>query len=263
MEFTSHNIRLDDGTFTKPEIGYAMDRYPHFIAAKKILKVTFPNAKRDIRIADLGCLEGGYAVEFARLGFQVVGIEVRESNMAACNYIKTKINLANLTFVRDDVANIADYGLFDCVFCCGLLYHLDNPKVFLRTISSVTKRLLILQTHFSVSDYEMYSNDHYAFKNLSGISENEGLLGRWYPEFKTEEEFKSREAAKWSSWNNRRSFWLQREYLIQVISDVGFDLVMEQYDSLTPDVAGSMLRGHYKNDSRGTFIGMKTESASI
>ena len=35
------------------------------------------------------------------------------------------------------------------VFCCGLLYHLDKPKEFLDTLSAVTTKLLILQTHFS------------------------------------------------------------------------------------------------------------------
>jgi SAM-dependent methyltransferase len=262
MQFTAHNIRLDDGTFTKPEIGYSIDQYPHFTAAKRMLRATFPEDEKDIRIADLGCLEGGYAVEFARMGFQVVGVEVRESNIAACNYVKSKTKLPNLTFVKDDVVNIARHGSFDAIFCCGLLYHLDNPKAFLETLSSVTKRLLILQTHFSVSNSDMESNPNYTFKGLLPISENEGLFGRWYTEFEADEDFKNRESSKWSSWDNRRSFWPQREFLLQAISDVGFDLVMEQYDSLAPNIAESMLRGYYKNDSRGTFIGIKTGSVA-
>jgi hypothetical protein len=45
-----------------------------------------------LRIADLGCLEGGYAVEFTRMGFsEVVGIEVRKSNFANCMFVKERV----------------------------------------------------------------------------------------------------------------------------------------------------------------------------
>jgi hypothetical protein len=64
---------------------------------------------------------------------------------------------------------------------------------------------------------------------------------------------------KWASWDNRQSFWVQREYLLQAIRDVGFDLVMEQFDSLGPQIAENMLRGFYHTDRRGTFIGIKTQ----
>src|SRR5260370_33262590 len=69
--------------------------------------------------------------------------------MEACRYVQSKVNLPNLEFVRDDVWNIAAHGTFDAVFCCGLFYHLDKPREFLDLLSRVTKRLLILQTHFS------------------------------------------------------------------------------------------------------------------
>jgi hypothetical protein len=134
------------------------------------------------------------------------------------------------------------------------LYHLDKPKQFLGILAEVTRRLLILQTHFS-TEAELISTTKY---KLSQVSENESLPGRWYTEFADDEAFHNRENARWSSWGNRRSFWIQREYLLQTIQDVGFDLVMEQYDSLGPNIADAMLRGYYKTDSRGTFIGIKT-----
>ncbi|MGB9223237.1 MAG: SAM-dependent methyltransferase, partial [Mycobacterium sp.] len=78
LEFTAHNIRLDDGTFTKPESTHSMVDHPWFISARGILETVFPGDKSKLRLADVGCLEGGYAVEFARMGFRVLGIEVRE-----------------------------------------------------------------------------------------------------------------------------------------------------------------------------------------
>ena len=99
--------------------------------------------------------------------------------------------------------------------------------------------------------------------SLSSPSENEGLPGRWFTEFRNERSFSKREAAKWSSWGNRRSFWIQREYLLQTIRDVGFDLVMEQYDNWEPNIAERLLGGEYQANIRGIFIGIKTRNPTI
>ena len=301
IEFTAHNIHLDNGSSTKPDMRYLMDADGWFVSARRLLDTVFPGNKNHYRLADLGCLEGGFAVEFARMGFQVLGVEVREANIAACNYVKANTNLPNLEFIKDDARNIAKYGVFDVVFCCGLLYHLDKPKEFLNTLSAVTTKLLILQTHFSTDtkktdtknkEHEWFGigrkllarvkrhilpfgiarkllarvqrhNPEPADKfNLSELTENETLKGRWYTEFANDEAFSKRDSAKWSSWDNRRSFWIQREYLLQAIHDVGFDLVMEQFDSLGPNIAENMLCGFYKAESRGTFIGIKTGKAA-
>jgi ubiquinone/menaquinone biosynthesis C-methylase UbiE len=255
IEFTAHNIRLDSGAFTKPDVGFPMDAYPWFVSARGILETVFPANRKDFRIADLGCLEGGFAVEFARMGFQVVGIDVRAANIAACEYVKANTDLPNLAFFQDDVQNIAKYGEFDAVFCCGLLYHLDQPRRFLETLSAVTRKLLILQTHFSAGTHKDAASKKF---KLSKVAENEGLPGQWFPEFRDDVAPAERETAKWSSWANHRSFWIQREYLLKAIQDVGFDLVLEEYDALEPTIAESMLRGYYKTDNRGTFIGIKT-----
>lgn len=286
VEFTSHNIRLDDGTLTKPDYGYSMEAYPWFVSARRILETVFPGDKKHLRLADLGCLEGGYAVEFARMGFQVLGIEVRDANIAACNYVKSKTSLPNLLFVKDDAWNLRNHGMFDVIFCCGLLYHLDRPKKFLETLSCVTTKIVILQTHFSTDTLVARCLAEVDFSprlmsrlptlgkkvlanvtkgrtgrfRLSRLSENEGLLGRWQTEFADDESFNKRETAKWGSWDNRRSFLIQREYLLQAIQDVGFDLVMEQFDSSGPNIAESMLRGYYRTHRRGTFVGIKTQN---
>jgi 2-polyprenyl-3-methyl-5-hydroxy-6-metoxy-1,4-benzoquinol methylase len=147
--FTAHNIRLDDGTLTKPEAGETIDRHPWFLAAKRILDVSCRGPRNNMRLLDLGCLEGGYSVEFARLGYRTVGLDVREANIAACRHVQSRVSVEDLEFVQDDAWNVAQYGEFDATFCCGLLYHLDRPREFLDLLSKITRRVLILQTHFS------------------------------------------------------------------------------------------------------------------
>jgi hypothetical protein len=279
VSFTAHNIRLDDGTYTKPEAGPSMECHPWFLAAKRIIDATFPGDKRALRLADLGCLEGGYTVEFARLGLQAFGLDVRESNIEACRYVQSRVNLPNLQFARDDVWNTAKYGAFDITFCCGLFYHVDKPRELLRLLSNVTQRLLILQTHFSqaedspslihprrlrraLSRVMPLKNTGTTTHKLSYLAKNEGLPGRWFPEFRSDRAFKDRENRRWASWDNRSSFWIQREYLLQALRDAGFDLVMEQFDALGKDIAFQMTRGQYRASGRSTFIGIKTSYAS-
>ncbi len=254
--FTAHNILLDSGETTRPDMPATMESDLRFQAARRVLETVFPGDKSQLRLADLGCLEGGYAVEFARMGFQVLGLEVRDSNIAACRYVKNHTNLSNLSFVQDDVWNITRHGHFDAVFCCGLLYHLDRPAAFLNQLAAVTTKLVILQTHFSPSNEE--KKERAVRFPLSEPECHEGLEGRWYTEFEQAPTAEQREEAKWSSWENSRSFWPRREFLLQAIRNAGFDLVLEQFDSLGPGIAESLINGEYKTDCCGTFIGIKT-----
>src|SRR5262245_30777267 len=113
ISFTAHNIKLDNGEYTKPEMGTAMSEFPWLVSARRVLELIFSGDKAPYSIVDLGCLEGGYAVEFARMGFKCLGIEVRDINFAACEYVKERVDLPNLSFVQDDVWNVGNYGSFD------------------------------------------------------------------------------------------------------------------------------------------------------
>lgn len=265
VSFTAHNVCLNDGSQTKPEIGVTMAQQPIFRAAKRLIRLVFPRRVKttksalrvlarqfshSVTLADLGCLEGGFSVEFARMGLEVIGVDVRETNISACNYIKSRINLPNLKFVMDDAWNIGRYGPFDIIFCAGLFYHVDKPKEFMSLLADNAKKMLFLETHFAPSeDLPNHS--------LSPVMEHEGMLGRWYDEFANEDDFKRREEFRWASWDNKKSFWLMREHLLQLIHESGFDIVLEQYDHMGPNIAMNMTEGFYSIQSRNTFVGIK------
>jgi SAM-dependent methyltransferase len=251
INFTAHNIRLENGEYTKPEMGGDVSQYPWFVAARRVLSLVLREDKSRYSLVDLGCLEGGYTVEFARMGFQSLGLEVRESNFAACQYVKERVNLPNLSFVRDDVWNVEKYGSFDATFCCGILYHMDRPRAFLELLSKITKTVIILQTHFA------RENNNEKFK-LSGLTEWEGATGKWYREYASTPNTATREQSKWSSWSNTKSFWLTRPWILQSLQSVGFDLVFEQFDGLPPDIVTSMTTGEYRCEDRSTFVGVRT-----
>jgi SAM-dependent methyltransferase len=270
--FTAHNIRLDDGTCTKPDEPLTMESYPWFLAARRVLEQALPGDKSRYRIADLGCLEGGYAVEFARMGFQTVGLDVRASNLAACAHVKSRTILPNLEFRQDDARNIEAHGVFDAIFCCGLLYHLEHPRAFLQSLGRVTRRVVMVQTHFSVAHSaarlplppglrrswaRLFRTGGSPYR-LSRLTTHEGLEGQWYTEFARDDEFAHREEARWSSWDNRRSFWIRREHLVQAIREAGFDFVAEEFSRVGPQIGTSMSAERYHEHQRGMFVGIKT-----
>jgi SAM-dependent methyltransferase len=200
MEFTAHNIALPDGSQTKPDLPLMQDRFVTR-AALNTLDWTFPRQSRDgVSIVDLGCLEGGYAVEFARAGFNTLGLDARRANIDKCKHVARQLELPNLGFVCDDVRNLAKYGPFDGAFCCGLLYHLDEPGAFLELLARSTRRLLILHTHYSI---EASTTGTFP---LTDMTEHEGLAGRWYTEFPEDASAETMEASPWASYGNTRSF---------------------------------------------------------
>ena len=97
-------------------------------------------------------------------------IEARESNYRNCLRVKAGTNLADLRFVRNDATNISNYGPFDAVFICGLLYHLDRPRQFLADAARICRRVLFLETHVTHAE-RTPSVDIY---KLSEVTENEG-----------------------------------------------------------------------------------------
>jgi len=245
MHFTAHNIVLADGTETKPG-SIPVANYPWILAAKRCLGVLYPRGYEGLRGADLGCLEGGYSVELARLGFrEVIGIEVRKANFDKCRFVKERLAFTNLTFVNDDVWNLERYGIFDVVFCCGLLYHLDRPKQFLHLLASQTRRALLIKT--------ATAHDSLEGTVLPEVTTHEGLRGRWF----SEAPIAKSETALWASWENTKSFWPEKGCLIEAIRAVGFPIVFEQFDALGEIPAS--LKGRTSN--RSMLVGLKTQES--
>ena len=63
---------------------------------------------------------------------------------------------------------------------------------------------------------------------------------------------------KWASWSNDRSFWVQKDYPLQLLSDLGFDLVLEQFDCDKDIVGQWTTTGWRKTNSRVLLAGIKS-----
>lgn len=213
--WTAHNIHLGDGVYTLGPDREA-DKLRRVV---QVVSDLAPAPIERLRVLDLGCLEGGYAVELARRGAEVVAIEAREANFEKARFTKEALGLARLDLVRDDVRNLSEarYGGFDVVLCLGILYHLDAQNVFpfVHRIAEVCRRLALFDTYVGLSRIQRFEHEGRAYW---------GRVIREHTERSTQEE---RLASGWASLDNPTSLWITRSSLYNLLNDAGFSSAYE------------------------------------
>jgi SAM-dependent methyltransferase len=111
-----------------------------------------PNATT---ILELGALEGAHSFIFAtRPGVKrVVALEGRETNLGKARFVQDLLEIRNVEFAQANLehADLKQFGKFDAVFCCGLLYHLPEPWKLIRQCSTIAP-LLFIWTQYAAED---------------------------------------------------------------------------------------------------------------
>jgi hypothetical protein len=149
MVFNAHSIQLTNGKITMPW-NTLLAETPFCQAIFRTLNRHFiPSIRPGIRIAVPSSLEGGYAVEAARLGYQVLGFESRAAHFEACEFVKSHLDLPNLCFIQEEGKHLEKYGEFDAILCLGQLQEQDQPADFLELLGALTKEVLIVDTFYS------------------------------------------------------------------------------------------------------------------
>ena len=98
---------------------------------------------------DVGCHEGFYSIAMARKGIKrVVGFDVRESNLQKARFVAEAFGFSEIAFRQGDGERlrVEETGQYDLTLCLGVLYHLENPMLCLRNVSSMTKELCLVET---------------------------------------------------------------------------------------------------------------------
>jgi len=276
MKFNHHNLQMPNGEFTISKDQQLFGESKVWRSIDKTIRRFYqPQNGKTLatsRAVDLGCYEGGFSVELARMGFDTLGIEARETNLEFCNYLKQNLGLPNLNFIRTDVRDLDMFKPFDVTLCYGLLYHLNDPIAFINKLSDCTTNMLLLNTHYATEHDLTYGlgwhvnkyviapiqkripvlNFRHNYK-LSNVCENEGYMGRWYKEWEENVSKEKLEKNVWASYNNSKSFWLCKKQLINALHDAGFHTVFEQFD-FTGDVFPENYNEYFK---RGMFVCFK------
>lgn len=220
--WTAYDIKLADDIYTMDE------RIPN-PSLKKIVGMIGDVAQcdlKELRILDLACLEGQYAIELALHGAKVVGIEGREANIKKAVFSRDVLGLKNLEFYQDDVRNLSieKYGEFDVVLCSGILYHLDSPDVFsfLESIYEVCKKFVIIDTHIASAP------------NIIVTYKNFNYKGQIFIEHAPTSSLEERLERKWASIDNVKSFWFTKAALYNFLTRTGFSSISKSRSENKP-----------------------------
>jgi hypothetical protein len=217
--WTASNIHIDNDCYT---IGKKIEGDE--IKLRRVLQIVSDTAKKPIqglRLLDLACHEGIYAIEFARQGARAVGIEGREAHIEKAKFVKNALSLSNLDICQDDVRNLSKtkYGSFDVVLCLGILYHLDAPDVFsfIESIGEVCEDIAIIDTRIALGPTESFT--------YKGTTYWGHRIREHNPADTPAEKIKK----YWASLDNPTSFNISRTSLYCMLSRVGFTSVYECY----------------------------------
>ena len=234
QEWTSHNIRLSPQITTMPGRPDFMETDTRLHSILRALPLFYREGLKGLRVADLGCLEGGFGLAMAQRGMNVIGIEARHTNLMKALLLKEHFELPNLEFRQDDVKNFTreSYGTFDIVLALGILYHLDEPLKWMRQLAAATNGLLIVDSHFAPAQDSGLALLDPRISQLGPLQQIEDAEltyeGRWFTDCSGAAD---RETQVWASYSNDKSFWLTKDSLRCGLIRAGFNLVFEQHDS--------------------------------
>lgn len=237
--WTAHDIDLGCGISTLGKGLWQQWRVDFFAG---LIEESFTRVAHRPRILDLACLEGLFAIEFARLGHETVGLEVREQHLAKAEFVRHALGLDLCRFVQGDVRHIPpELGSFDVTLCAGILYHLDFPDcvTFLRDIAARTNDLLIIDSHFA------YDHIHTSVLPLSPMLDCEFIeqtyRGRRIVEHAEHvSDTEKRTTHGWASIDNNFSLWLAEQDVVRILNQSKFELVVRkfpnaEYEGQNPD----------------------------
>jgi SAM-dependent methyltransferase len=214
--WTAHDVYLGDGVSTFPALG------PDLSRLRRVVQLAADLTARplsELRVLDLGALEGQFAIEFALQGAEAVAIEARETNAAKARVAAELLGLERLDVRVEDVRDLRAerHGTFDVVLCLGLLYHLDADDLFpfIDRLAEVCSLLLILDTHIGLSPRKVHRHDGHEYRGITFVEHSSHASAG------------QRERSLWASLDNESSFWPTRPSLLNALQRAGFTSVLE------------------------------------
>ena len=181
---------------------------------------------RKLRVLDLACGRGLYAIETALRGSNVHALDARLEWMGKGMEAANRLGLKNLKFEQNDIRNVTvkSHGKYDIIYFMGVLYRLDVPDSFLvlENLYEMCGHHLIIDTNFSLTPQ---SKAEYKGRMYEGIKSRE---------HGDEDSLEVRKAKLEKSIDNIFAFIFTKESLIRLLLDTGFTSVFECHAPLDP-----------------------------
>jgi SAM-dependent methyltransferase len=216
----SDNLRLAPGVFTIAEEANGNEA-----RIRRAVQTVFDLAGsrgKSLRIVDLGCGEGGLALELGKQGAEVVGIEGRGALVEKAEFAREALGLRRVSIVHGDVRRLSveEYGFFDVVLALGILDRLDAAAVF-----QVVRRMGAACTGFALIEAQLAPRAR-ATRMADGVSYR-GASRREHAAGASRVE---RLAATERSLDSEHSFLLTRASMLALLARAGFTSIAETLD---------------------------------
>jgi SAM-dependent methyltransferase len=227
--FSFEDYHIKDGVYTR---GGTSESRPYFAESlrkyKQVITDFAGKPLSELRILDVGSLEGLYGVELAHAGARVVAVDARADNLKRIAFVKQQCGLDNLELLNLDLRKLHPkvHGSFDVVLLLGILYHLDYPTLidFLIRIRSMTRLFVLIDTHVSL------------FPRIKLRYRGREYAGAAYPEHRPDDSEHTKIKVRiGASVGNDDSFWFTEASLYNFLADYGYTSVLKIFAPSTPD----------------------------
>ena len=163
-----HSIDLGHGVVTPGGSGDT---------SRSLARLSLPDDLTGKTVLDIGAWDGFYSFECERRGAKrVVASDLfawRYSSKAGFDLARRALG-SNVEDIEIDVFDISPdtVGMFDIVLFLGVLYHLRDPFLGLGHAASVTRELLVVETHVDLLDVQRPAFALYPGKELNDDATN-------------------------------------------------------------------------------------------
>ena len=118
-----------------------------------ILKKYSQKEIESMSLVDIGSFDGFFACNLSKLKFKrVVGAEPRKKNIDKGKEIRSFLDIeCNVEFQQKNLQEINEK--FDIVLCLGVMHHVPDHYEFIKKLTNLTKKILIIDTRVLREDF--------------------------------------------------------------------------------------------------------------
>jgi SAM-dependent methyltransferase len=167
---------------------------------------------RGMTVLELGPLEGAHTYRLQQLGAgRILAIESNVEAYLKCLMVKEALGMKRAEFMLGDFTLYLQECTerFDLVFCCGVLYHMQDPLRLIRDIARVSDRCLVWTHYFDESRGEV---------RVAVPASLDGIASTYY-------RAQYRDRAQPSFWggNKPSASWMTRDDILGAFRHFGLD----------------------------------------
>ncbi len=113
--------------------------------------------KGALDILDVGCGEGPVALELAKLGHNVLGIDINPDRIQLASQSNKNSNASFMLLEAEKIDQLQ--RKFDVIICSEVLEHVDNPETVINQLAKAIRRggVLFLTVPNGLGPYEVFS----------------------------------------------------------------------------------------------------------